>query len=142
MSYNPFTESEIDLIEKLGKPPECMHDPEFIIDNGDSWQCNKCGLRANKTFSEKIWQKNIVERLEKLEKNNSNQEKYPHICPVCDGKKKTKEISKSTIKLHDNNVCKNLIPHDAWNMCCSCNGAIFHEYENCNICEGTGIVWG
>ncbi len=83
-----------------------------------------------------------LERFQDITHLEYKAKRKPHKCPVCDGRKKTTEIKKETLKLHDNEHCKMLAPHSCWNMCMSCKGAFHHEYEDCLTCEGKGVVWG
>jgi hypothetical protein len=84
----------------------------------------------------------LEERIANLEQHIGVSDKKPYTCPVCGGKKITDEIKERTKKLHDNNECKQLKPHSVWNMCMSCKGAFYVEYEDCKPCKGKGIVWG
>ncbi len=49
-SHNNLTEEEAILLNKLSAPPECMHDPEFVIETISDWQCGACGFVAKKSI--------------------------------------------------------------------------------------------
>lgn len=43
-----FTDEEKEFYDKLRPAPNCMHDPEYLTHNTNSWTCKKCGLVAVK----------------------------------------------------------------------------------------------
>jgi ribosomal protein S27AE len=45
---NKFSDREKQLLDKLSKPPKCMHDPKVVIEKQNHWQCGQCGLIAEK----------------------------------------------------------------------------------------------
>ena len=45
-----LTKEELELLKRLSKPPKCMHPPEIVIDQGNTWKCGKCGLIAKKSI--------------------------------------------------------------------------------------------
>ena len=72
--------------------------------------------------------------------------KTPHVCPMCNGTKKSKEMiySKELGNVVDNPghcVCYHKINYYG-PYCDTCKKSLQEEYEKCSICNGEGIVWG
>lgn len=45
-----LTQEEIDLLNRLKKPPKCMHEQEYTSEDETYITCNACGLIARKSI--------------------------------------------------------------------------------------------
>lgn len=48
------------LIKILGRPPECMHPPDDIVEHKESWTCMKCKKSYPKILKEHDGKFNVL----------------------------------------------------------------------------------